>query len=337
MIKFAYPAAIALLLLPFIFRWVLPAAKGLHGDALRIPFLKDLEKISIKSGGVWKMGNANEGKTFTRFFWFLYVVWIFLTLAAARPQIVGEPIRLRNESRDILLVMDISNSMQEPDFEINGRQIDRLTAVKVVASDFIKKRSEDRIGLILFGTRSYLQSPLTFDKKSVGDILWSMDAGMAGNSTAIGDALGLALKTLKDTPNPDNKIIILLTDGENNDGSLSLAQAVKLAADEKIKVYTIGVGSPRNFFGSFMGLALGGNTAGLDEQGLKDLAAATRGTYFKAEDTAALQKIYNTINQLEPSNHDERYIRETKELYYIPLLGAILLSMLIILAVRRIN
>ncbi len=333
---FAAPYALLLLFLPFVFRYFAPAVKGLHGDALRIPFLDDLEKISIKSGSLWRIGSADEGG-YSRFFWFLFVVWALLVMAAARPQLVGEPIRLKNESRDILLVMDISTSMLERDFSIQDKRIDRMTAVKLVAADFIKKRNEDRIGLILFGTRPYLQAPMTFDQKSVTDILWSMEAGMAGNSTAIGDALGLALKTLKDTKNPENKIIILLTDGENNDGSLSLAQATKLAKEEGIKTYTIGVGSPNQFFGSFIRIPLGASQQGLDEAGLKELAEATKATYFKAENTQALLQIYNMIDQLEPSSKDERYIRQTTELYYIPLLAAIALSFALAMVLRRIN
>ena len=336
MSQFAYPYAFALLFLPFIIRFIFPAVKGLHGDALKVPFISDLERISIKSGSLWNIGSANNEKIFSKFFWLLYLIWFLLVFAAARPQWLGEPVRLKNESRDILLVLDISNSMLTPDFSLNGYQIDRLTALKKAAGEFLKKRSEDRIGLILFGTRAYLQAPLTFDKKSVGEILWSMDAGMAGNSTAIGDAMGLALKTLKDAPNPENKIIILLTDGENNDGSLSLAQVTKLAQDEGIKTYTIGVGSPENMVSSFFGIRLG-NQNELDEKGLQELAQATKGTYFRADDTSALQKNYNTIDKMEPTEHDERYVREIKELFYIPLIGAIFLSMGLALLLRRIN
>lgn len=282
------------------------------------------------------MGSAGTELALSKFFWLLYLVWALLVMAAARPQWVGEPIRLRNESRDIMLVTDISNSMLEPDFAVSNRKIDRLTAVKLAAGDFIRKRANDRIGLILFGTRAYLQAPLTFDKQSVQEILNLTDAGMAGNSTSIGDALGLSLKTLKDDPNTKNKIIVLLTDGENNDGSLSLAQAIKLAKESGIKVYTIGVGTSENFFASFLGVQLAGNT-GLDEQGLKDLATATKGNYFKAEDTAGLQRIYNTIDQLEAQVNDDRFVQETKDLYYIPLLAAILLSFGLVAALRRIN
>ena len=135
-----------------------------------------------------------------------------LVIAAARPQLVGEPYRLKAENRDIMLVIDISPSMLQPDLSRTQR-IDRLTAVKAVVGSFVQKRTEDRLGLILFGTRAYVQSPLTFDKNAVAEILNNADAGMAGNSTSIGDALGLALKNLRKEKEKNNKVIILLTDG----------------------------------------------------------------------------------------------------------------------------
>lgn len=124
---------------------------------------------------------------------YLFSLWVLLVIAAARPQLVGEPYRLKAENRDIMLVIDISPSMLQPDLSRTQR-IDRLTAVKAVVGSFVQKRTEDRLGLILFGTRAYVQSPLTFDKNAVAEILNNADAGMAGNSTSIGDALGLALK-----------------------------------------------------------------------------------------------------------------------------------------------
>lgn len=331
MIVFAYPFAFALLLLPFIFYWLLPAVKGLHGDALKVPFLADLKRISIASGGLWTV-NSGGRATVSKRFVSLYLVWILLCLAAARPQMVGEPIRLQNESRDIMLVLDISTSMLEPDFSYGGRRITRLDAVKKVVSDFADKRANDRLGLILFGTRAYLQAPLTYDKASVKDILWSMQAGMAGDSTSIGDALALALKNLRQTPQSDQKVIILLTDGENNDGSMSLGQAIKLAKDEGIKTYTIGVGAPNVFF-RMMSLA----APGVDEQGLNSLAQATKGQYFRAESTADLQQVYQLIDMLEPTNNDERYIQETAELYYWPLLAAVFLVMALAYKLRRVG
>ncbi len=329
MTGFAYPLMFLLLALPFVFRRLLPPLKGLHGDALRVPFIGDLEKISIKSGSLWNLSSAGDGG-FSRLFWALYLVWFLLVFAAARPQWTGEPVRLESESRDIMLVLDISTSMLARDFTINGKRIDRLTAVKKTAADFIKKRANDRIGLILFGTRAYLQAPLTFDKGAVNDILWSMQAGMAGDSTSIGDALGLALKTLHDDKDIKNKIIVLLTDGENNDGSISLGQALRLAESEGVKTYTIGVGSPNVFLNALLGQA-----QGIDETALQAIAETTRGQYFRAGSTSALQQIYHVIDQMEPSRQDDRFVRETKELYYIPLLAAIAVGLAVAFAARR--
>ena len=239
---FAYPSAVFLLLLPLIFRYLFPAVKGLHGDALKIPFIADLQKITVKSGGVW--GSQLGKKSSTAALWILYLIYILLVLAAARPQWVGEPIPIRSQSRDIMLIMDISNSMLEPDFAVGNRRINRLAAVKKTASDFIDKRTDDRIGLILFGTRAYLQAPLTYDKKSVQDILWSMDAGMAGNSTSIGDAIGLALKNIKEDDHKE-KILVLLTDGENNDGSLAFIGVQRAPIPQPQTAFRSPTGDPR--------------------------------------------------------------------------------------------
>ena len=315
MIVFAYPKLFLLLFLPFLFYQLMPIAKGLHGDALKVPFLDDLKRIALSSGGLWQQ--AGEKTFLSKRFWLLYLVWTTLCLAAARPQIVGEPRRLQSESRDIMLVLDLSTSMLETDFSYQGQHMTRLDAVKKVVADFTKQRADDRFGLILFGTRAYLQAPLTFDKASVRQILYTMQAGMAGQSTSIGDALALALKNLTLSDDKNEKVIILLTDGESNDGSMSLGQAINMAAKEGIKTYTIGVGSPHVFF-KMLSLS-----SGIDEQSLKLLAKATKGQYFKAENMADLQKVYQMIDTLEPSVHDERYVRDIKELYWLPLLTAV--------------
>lgn len=331
--NFAYPYAVFLLALPVLIRYLLPAIKGLHGDALRVPFIKDLQKISVKSGGIW--GSVSTNKTSSGLLALLYLIYALLVIAAARPQWIGEPIRSRSQSRDILLVMDISNSMMQPDFAIGNNRINRLNAVKKVATEFIQKRRDDRMGLILFGTRAYLQAPITYDKRSIQEILWNMDAGMAGDSTSIGDAVGLALKTLKDSPGKDEKIVILLTDGENNDGSLSMPEAINLAKNENVKIYTIGVGAETSFVQSFFGMRIGAPNQELDEASLKKLAAETKGNYFRAKDTATLEKIYNIIDKLEPTENNEQYVIETKELFYIPLIGALVLAGILIAMSRR--
>jgi Ca-activated chloride channel family protein len=315
---------------------LLPPIKGMHGDALEVPrpFMNAVNKISAKSGkGVAaNLDNKTENKLK---FTLLYFIWALILCSTARPQIVGEPIQIRSYSREILLVVDISTSMLEPDFKIDNKRSDRLTVVKKTISDFIKKRTDDKIGLIFFGTNAYLQSPITYDKKSLEEILYAVDAGMAGNSTAIGDALGLALKTLRKGEDLEKKVIILLTDGENNDGSINLAEAIDLAGKEGIKVYTIGVGTDGALIQSMFGFNIKVGSSGLDEKSLKEIAEATKGTYFKASDTKSLEKVYDTIDNMEPSANEDIYIQEVKELYYIPLSAALLFALILVLWTRR--
>ena len=253
MSRFVYPEAFWLLVVPFVIYFLLPKVRGLHGEALKVPFIDDLKSIKQKSERL-RVNLLSNRILFSIKFLYVLALWVLLVIATARPQYAGEPYRLKAENRDIMLVIDISNSMLQPDFYAQGQRIDRMSAVKAVVSTFIDKRTEDRVGLVLFGTLAYLQSPLTFDKQAVKEILLNTDAGMAGNSTSIGDALGIALKNLQTEQNKENKVIILLTDGENNDGSLSMAQAIDLAEKEGIKVYTIGVGGGGNFISSLFSL-----------------------------------------------------------------------------------
>ena len=187
----------------------------------------------------------------------------------------------------------------------------------------------------MFGTRAYLQTPITFDKQSVLDVLWSVDAGMAGNSTSIGDAVGMALKKLSESKTQtQNKIIILLTDGENNDGSLSMPEVLKLAKDEKIKIYTIGVSGENQFMASFFGIKMP-QIKGLDEKSLQALAAETKGNYFRASDTKNLQQIYQEIDKLEPSMDKEQYIQEHKDIFYYPLAVSLAFVIVLLFLQRR--
>jgi len=324
MITFMYPALCLLALLPFLVATLLPPLKGVYGDALRVPFLNDFNHITGDQSG-FKF-NEREKSRFTPAFWKLFVIWLLLTVAAMRPIWTGTPHRLQDRGRDIMLVTDISTSMLETDFVFQGRRLKRLDAVRAVVSDFVDRRQSDRLGLILFGTRAYLQAPLTYDRHSVQEILWSMDAGMAGNSTSIGDALGLALKNLSaEKPDSRNKVIILLTDGENNDGSLSLPEAVDLARREDVKVYTIGVGGRGfNLADAFFGI----QNQSLDEKSLKELAAQTKGRYFRADDLNSLTNVYRAIDALEPEDQLQNLVYPRRELYYLPLLAAFLLTML---------
>lgn len=329
MTHFLYPQLFWLLLVPVVTFFFLPKIRGLHGSALKVPFLEDLKNIKQHADHI-RSPILNTRWRFSIKFIYLYAIWALLVCAVARPQFAGEPFHLKAENRDIMLVVDISNSMQQPDFAVQNRRIDRMSAVKAVVSAFIEKRTEDRVGLVLFGTLAYLQAPLTFDKKAVKDILLNTDAGMAGNSTSIGDALGIALKNLRDEKEKNNKVIILLTDGENNDGSLSMAQAIDLAEKEGIKVYTIGVGGAASFMSSLFSL----RNNELDEKSLKALAEKTKGNYFKATDLNSLADIYQRIDALEPQNEQGNVVQEIRELFYIPLLVALLLISLLIFIPR---
>lgn len=330
---FANPQAAWLLLLPLVVYFMFPAIKKTYGDALKVPFLADIKQIQSVSG----KGISFKPAVFSAIKIFLLaLVWVLMVLALCRPQWVGKPIPVKNEGREILLVVDISNSMNEEDFQYKNKMYSRLTAVKNVIDNFIDKRTSDRIGLVLFGTQAYLQAPLTYDKQSVKEILWNADAGMAGNSTSIGDAVGVALKNLAESEGkPENKVIILLTDGENNDGSLSLPQAIALAKEEGVKIYTIGAGSDsENFFGGLFSIPV--NT-GLDEESLQALAAETKGNYFRAKDVNSLFQIYNEIDKLEPMTSEGRYVQKVKELYPYAAAMALILFMILMLLAKRIE
>ncbi len=332
MIILAYPIALLLVVAPFIVYYLSPVVKGMHGDALRVPFLQDIARINILSGSLWHQKTAADSRRLS--WWLLYIAWCFLCLAATRPQLVGEPIRVNNYGHDILLVTDISVSMLEPDFSYQGHRLDRLTAVKLAADGFIKQRPNDRIGLILFGTNAYLQAPITFDKQAILDTLWATDAGMAGRSTAIGDAVGLGLKTLRQNDRSKPKIMILLTDGENNDGSLSMPEVLKLARNENVKIYTIGVSSENRIINSFFGVKIS-QPSGLDEDSLQNLADETRGRYFRASDTDGLQQIYREIDKLEPDLDQNQYIQESKELFCYPTAIALFIVLMLWFMQRR--
>ncbi|MBQ9271711.1 MAG: VWA domain-containing protein [Alphaproteobacteria bacterium] len=333
MIVLAYPQFLWLLLLPIVVCYILPAAGKMYGDALRVPFVDDILSINNERKYRRKYVSSSKINSYLRLI-LLSIVWGLMVLALCRPQWTGEPQKVRRESRDIMLVVDISPSMLEYDFEYQGKSYTRLAAVKSVISHFADERTDDRIGLILFGTRAYQQVPLTYDRQSLKEVLHAVDGGMAGNSTSIGDAVGLALKYLAQEKGiAQNKVIILLTDGENNDGSLSFPAATKLAEDEKVKIYTIGMANSTQIM--LGGMFLMNADAGLDEASLKRLSAATQGQYFRARDVQSLYEVYDQINQLETQEKEGSYVQEIKDLFYYPAAAALLLFMLIFAIIWR--
>ena len=265
----------------------------------------------------------------------LYTCWISALSALARPVWVGEPISLPTSGRDILLAVDISGSMEREDMQLNGKLVNRLIAVKAVVGDFVIERDGDRLGLILFGEKAYLQTPLTFDRKTMQTLLYEAEIGFAGQGTAIGDAVGIGIKRLQSRPD-NHRVMILLTDGANNSGELDPLEAADLAARSNVKIYTIGIGGERLEEWGLFGQTITNPSADLDEDTLTGIARATGGQYFRARNPAELSTIYERLNELEPIEQSAETIRPATSLFHWPL-GLSFLSALFLFALNGKN
>jgi Ca-activated chloride channel family protein len=260
--------------------------------------------------------------------WVAAVAWILLVTAAARPERIGDEIDVPVTGRNLMLAVDLSGSMDAKDFELANRRVDRLTATKAVASDFISRREGDRLGLILFGERAYLQVPLTLDRETVNVLLMEAFIGLAGEKTAIGDAITLAVKRIHDQgTDAGEQVLILLTDGANTAGAIDPIKAAELAQQIGLRIYTIGIGAEQMVVPSITGTLRRVNpSADLDEETLTRIADLTGGRYFRATDTASLQQIYRLLDEMEPVAEPEGGFRPVRVLYYWPLGGALVLA-----------
>jgi len=333
MISLLWPWALIALPLPFLFRLLLPRAKQSDDAALRVPHLSDYQ--------------TSESRNFrdksSRWPLLLYTLaWLCLVIAAARPQWTGDVVELPVSGRDLMLAIDISKSMDQAIRYSTMRSISRIAATKAVASAFIERRVGDRIGLILFGDQAYVQAPLTFDRTTVNILLQEAFTGLAGQATAIGDAIGLAVKRLtqqqlakqklkqdqRDHKNAattgsiqrsigNDRVLILLTDGVNNRGEITPLKAAELAAKKGLKIYTVGIGSR--------------GTRELDEATLRSIAKITGGRYFRAYNTRDLQQIYALLDKLEPVVKDVKSYRPIKALFYVPLTASFIFAALLAL------
>jgi Ca-activated chloride channel family protein len=340
MFELASPWVLLALALPLlVYRFVKPVQQSVKHEnhSVVVPFYAQLTQLSPN-----QTTPSQRSRTALLT---LSMIWILLVLAAAKPQWLGEPQALETSGRDLLLAVDISDSMQQEDMTINNRPASRLLAVKQVVSDFIQQRKGDRVGLILFGTNAYLQTPLTFDTASVEQFLQEAQLGFAGPKTAIGDAIGLSVKRLKDrvtntsTNNASNinnsKVIILLTDGANTAGEVEPLQAAKLAAKIEAKIYTVGIGADEMVVRGFFGNRRINPSASLDEKTLTAIAATTGGQYFRARDTKELNNIYRELDKLEPTEQEKEWLRPVQSLFMWPLGFALVLSLLLAVGVYR--
>lgn len=313
MFELAMPWVLLLIVFPPLIWFLVPRSVLTLPSALKVPFYNALSTL-IDRDKQSLINPAHAG--------IFFLIWALLLVAAAGPRWVGEPVPLTREGRNIMLVLDLSGSMELDDMFLDGNPASRLDVVKQAAENFVRARIGDSIGLIVFGSQAYLQTPLTFDRSNVLMRIADATVGLAGKTTSIGDALGLAVKRLQGVP-PTSRVIILLTDGANNSGVLPPLKAAELAKEDKIKVYTIGLGAEADPLGNPQFTLSAG--ADLDEPTLQEIAKMTGGRYFRATDTQSLHAIYDTINKLEAVSQDEATVRPQKEYYPWPAALALLL------------
>lgn len=324
MLNWQWPWMLLLLPLPWLARKLL-APVATRRSALRVPFYTELVQLPIRSISI-----------FRRYLKPLLacIMWVSLVIAAARPVWYGEPVEVATSGRDLLLAIDLSDSMRIDDMLLDNQPATRLDAIKQVAGNFIEQRRGDRIGLILFGQRSYLITPLTFDRQSVVAQLNEALPGFAGSSTAIGDAIGLAITTLRDRP-ASSRILVLLTDGANTAGT-DPTQATEIALETDIRIHTIGIGA---YSHRILDVTGGERTIDpsrdLDEASLQAIADTTGGRYFRAHDSMEMATIYATIDELEPVA-DVKTLHPQRSLFHWPLALAWTSCLLLLLVPQRI-
>ncbi|RLA57078.1 MAG: BatB protein [Gammaproteobacteria bacterium] len=326
MIEWLWPWMLVLAPLPWLVHRLATPARS-QDPALRAPFFDEWQQLSESQ----QTHTSASGTIPTLSLWLL---WLLLLVAAARPVWIGEPIELPNSGRDLMLAVDISGSMRIEDMQLGQTVARRIDAVRQLGAQFIERRTGDRLGLILFGTNAYVQSPLSFDTATVKRFLLEARIGFAGQETAIGDAIGLAVKRLKERP-AQSRVLILLTDGQDTASSVQPLDAAKLAANLGIRIYTIGIGADEmtlpGLFGSSFGSRKVNPSTELDEAGLQEIAKTTGGQYFRAHDPQELANIYQLLDQLEPVEQETATYRPRQALGYLPLLLALLLSFLLAL------
>ncbi len=318
----AWPWLMLALPLPLLMRFLPPRRDA--GPALRVPYAAE-SLAALGSAGV-RLSVLRPGRLL------LWLAWISLCVAAARPQQLGEPIVPPQQGRQLMLAVDFSGSMSEADMQLGAQIVQRVQAAKAVLADFLDRRAGDRVGLLIFGDRAYTLTPITADLATVRTQLTDSELGLAGNNTAIGDAIALGVKRLREQPE-GQRVLILLTDGVNNAGVLTPLRAAELAKAEGVRVYTIGFGGEGGL--RLFGVQIAAGEDPVDEVTLQKIAAMTGGRAFRARDTDQLAGIYAELDRLEPIVAPGEAVRPRIERYPWPLGAAVLLGALAWLLPRR--
>ncbi|MFL9981762.1 vWA domain-containing protein [Paraburkholderia sediminicola] len=306
--KFDFPWMFALLPLPLLVWWLVPAYRT-TASAVRVPFFHEMAHAAGEKpapGGVRLRRNWLQRLL-------MPLLWALLVIAAAKPVYVEAPIVREEPARDLMLAIDLSGSMATRDFvNAAGERMDRFSAVKRVVSDFIAKRKGDRIGLVVFGDTAYPQAPLTLDHEAVQVLLDQMQIGMAGPRTAIGDAIGLTVKLMANSQ-AQEKVLILLTDGNDTSSAIPPERAAEIAKSHKLVVHTIGIGDP--------------DTTGEDKVDLDALArisSITAGRSFRALGRQQdLADVYATLDKLTPEKVKREIYRPQRDFYWVPAAAAV--------------
>jgi Ca-activated chloride channel family protein len=312
MYTLAYPWVLLLILLPPILRLVLPPYREPR-QAIRAPWFERTARITGAEPG--------EGAVIAKTSWFRllfqWLLWMLLVLALARPQFLETPIRRVTPTRDLLMMVDLSGSMEATDFTNSvGERIDRLTAVKEVLDEFLTRREGDRVGLIVFGNAAFVQVPFTQDLDACRMLLEETAVRMAGPKTAFGDAIGLGI-TLFERSEVEDRVMIALTDGNDTGSKIPPAEAAKIASDNEIQIHVVGVGDPTST-----------GEEELDEEALQAVADTTGGRYFFAQDRQELATIYDELDRLGTRDVEAETYRPRLDLFHWPLGGFLLLSLL---------
>ncbi len=240
-----------------------------------------------------------------------------IILMLARPQLGQSFTVSKHYGLDMVLAVDTSQSMSALDLELNGQAVDRLTVLKKILEDFVGKRPNDRLALLVFGEKAYTQCPLTLDHGAIIDLIDHLEIGMVGGSTAIGDAIAIAVKRLKDLQ-AKSRVLILMTDGQNTSGNISPQIATEMAKELGIKIYTIGIGRDGEVpvkIDTPLGPQIVTAITEIDEESLTKIAEATGGQYFRAQSTGDLTRIYDHINKLEKTEMKVKEYNSYKDIY----------------------